>query len=69
MAACTTTPAILEAYNENANGEKGTVVRRKGKGKRRQSIHHVHVRHFSDYMEDDSVMLKKVGSLLASVLR
>lgn len=57
MSTACTTSSILEPYDSNNTGSKATLRK---KGKRRHSLHHV--RRFSEFIEDDSVMLKMVCS-------
>ncbi|KAI5811489.1 hemolysin-III related-domain-containing protein [Peziza echinospora] len=65
MAACTTS-AMLDPYDDvsaQASGGKAT-LRRKSK-RSHSSVHHA--RHFSEFLEDDSVMLKKVDEFLTEL--
>jgi len=55
MSTACTTSSIVEPYDSNAVGSKATLRK---KGKRRHSLHHA--RRFSEFIEDDSVMLKMV---------
>lgn len=63
MASCATS-GYLEAYEAGESPNvKNNVTQRRGKAKRKPS----HTRHFSDYMEDDSVMLKKLDDFLTQL--
>ncbi|KAF8464606.1 hemolysin-III related-domain-containing protein [Kalaharituber pfeilii] len=62
MAACTT--SMVDTY-ENNGSATGSMATLRKKGKRRHSIHHT--RHFSDYIDDDSVMLKMVDEFLTEL--
>lgn len=48
----------MEPYDSSSTGQKATLRK---KGKRRHSLHHA--RRFSEFIEDDSVMLKMVRSI------
>ncbi|RPB25709.1 putative IZH family channel protein [Terfezia boudieri ATCC MYA-4762] len=62
MTTACTTSSILEPYDCNETGSKATLRK---KGKRRHSLHHA--RRFSEFIEDDSVMLNMVDDFLTEL--
>lgn len=58
MSTACTTSSVLEPYDSSATGPTGSKATLRKKGKRRHSLHHA--RRFSEFIEDDSVMLKMV---------